>query len=48
MLAKLKQTLLGQMIWIGFNNTMTVVYINKERGIHSQALNHETSMVLYE
>ena len=47
MLANLKQTLLGQVIWIESDNLMTVVYISKEGTVHSQALNRKT-MLWYE
>ena len=47
MLASLKKTLFSQMIQVESDNLTTVAYINKEGGVHSQALNCKT-MLLYE
>ena len=47
MLCSLGETLLGQVIQIEHDNTMTVTYINKEQGICSLALNCE-ALRLYE
>ena len=45
MLLNLKQTLVSQVIWLESDNTTTVVYINKEGGLHSQVLNCETVLM---
>ena len=47
MLCSLGEALLSQVIWIESNNTTTVAYIKKDGGVHSQTLNHKSSL-LYE